>query len=62
MVLVTDHDDLDLPEELRRVHEADEYAPRRPLGVRVAVIVVVLAMILTTVAVWVVQAGLIFPM
>lgn len=62
MGCVTHHDDLDLPEELRQVHEDDEHAPRRPLGVRVAVIVVVLAMILTTVAVWVVQAGLVFPM
>lgn len=54
------HDNL--PEELRPDPDAPSLRPRRSLPVRVLVIVVTIAIIVTMVGVWVVQAGLIFPM
>lgn len=59
---MSDHERLDVPEELRPHPFEDEAPPRRSVGVRVAVVVVVLALILMTVGVWIVQSGIIFPM
>ena len=59
---MSDHERLDVPEELRPHPFEDDAAPRRSVGVRVAVVVVVLALILMTVGVWIVQSGIIFPM
>lgn len=51
----------DLPHELEV--EPSEEAPRgRSLGVRLVVIVVVVALLLMTVGIWVAQSGIIFPM
>lgn len=58
---MSDHERLDVPEELRP-HPFEDAPPRRSVGVRVAVVVVVLALILMTVGVWIVQSGIIFPM
>lgn len=62
MVRVTDHEHLDLPEEL--IEHADDAGGRsgRSLGVRIVVTILALAMILMTVGVWLVQADIIFPM
>ena len=50
-----------LPDELRP-HDDQPVGPRRGTGTRVAVIIVALAMILLLAGVWIVQAGLIFPL
>lgn len=50
-----------VPDELRP-HDDEPVGPRRSMGTRVAVIIVTLAMILLLAGVWIVQAGLIFPM
>lgn len=54
---MTDHEPLDLPEELRE--HPDDGAPRgRSLGVRVLVLLVVLAMLLMSIGVWIVTSGI----
>lgn len=51
----------DLPHELE-VDSYEEAPRRRSLGMRLVVIAVVVALLLMTVGVWVVQSGIIFPM
>ncbi len=57
------HDHLDLPEELREHPDDHAGRPRHGLATRLVVVLVVIAMLLTTFGVWIVTSGMLnFPL